>query len=276
MLDVELDVGPGQTRVVISKTTEVSLAPVEAWINGRLDADNRVQHGMTFLNHLICQQLCVQSDYIRLSRGLHFERGAHEARRIPGALQIQSGLRISVRGGCNRLFVCLNTFASTFWIPGNLLRVMLDFLSSEIGESEHLLPFPPLDSDNKLLNFDLGHDIESLVATVVTRWTVLQQRLRRFRYIKIYTTYTGDNQRRDFTLTGFTTTNANQTIFQRRVQEDGTVAETFVSVADYFRDVHGIQLRFPNLNLVCISRRREVYLPIELCHVADLSVSEIM
>lgn len=117
---------PDLVRVLIKKTTQIVLEPVNQWIQGTAQASPDVQEGLNFMNHLLSQNLRLDPSNVCLKRS--FFRQQCETSPLDGGLVVKKGLFMSVRGGQNKLTINVDVATAVFWPSGLLLQLMQNFL----------------------------------------------------------------------------------------------------------------------------------------------------
>ena len=114
-------------RIWIRKTSVVMLEPIKQWIEGKADANSKVQEALNFMNQLISQSLRLDPYNICLKRSF-FARDAPYTT-LPGGLFVKKGLFCSVRGGTGMLTVNVDVSTAVFWPSGNLLPLMQQYMN---------------------------------------------------------------------------------------------------------------------------------------------------
>ena len=128
-VDLAIEFGkrkPDLVRVLIKRTTQIVLEPVQQWIQGKTQATSDVQEGLNFMNHLLSQSLRLDASNVCLKRS--FFRQQCETHPLDGGLVVKKGLFMSVRGGQNKLTVNVDVATAVFWPAGSLLELMQKFL----------------------------------------------------------------------------------------------------------------------------------------------------
>ena len=128
-VDLAIEFGkrkPDLVRVLIKRTTQIVLEPVQQWIQGKSQATTDVQEGLNFMNHLLSQSLRLDPSNVCLKRS--FFRQQCETHPLDGGLVVKKGLFMSVRGGQNKLTINVDVATAVFWPAGSLLELMQKFL----------------------------------------------------------------------------------------------------------------------------------------------------
>ncbi|QRW00817.1 protein argonaute 1 [Ceratobasidium sp. AG-Ba] len=150
----------------------------------------------------------------------------NERRSVPMGLELWPGVFQSIRPAINSMHINIDTTTGVIFKPGPVI-------------------------DHALALLDRRHpaDLSNLSAR---DFRTLETRLKK---LKVTLTYLQDSEPR--AIMGLTRTSASTTMFERDGQQ--------ISVAQYFQQVHGRTLRFPNLPCVDVKRRHNV--PMEFCNI---------
>nr|XP_042908421.1 protein argonaute-4 [Parasteatoda tepidariorum] len=150
---------------------------------------------------------------------------------LSGGIQIWFGYHQSTRLGQWNLTVNLNTSATTFFNKQNLIEY--------VGKS-----------------YDIRHELSE---------TAIERLAGELKNVKIETGHLGYKARR--CIIDVTMQSARSLKFEIETKSGGT---EIVSVLQYFRDTHNINLAYPHLPCVQVKpKKRRIYLPLELCIIPE-------
>lgn len=151
---------------------------------------------------------------------------------ISGAVDVWKGFFMSLRPGLGRMLLNVDTSATAFIAPGDVIPILRDFLGVPKQEA-----------------------LDSLHAR---ERAPVEQFLRACR---IEATHRGEENMRRYKVMGLSQNGADQTFFE---DQDGKK----MSVASYFEEQYNLKLRFPKLPCLAVgSSQRSIFLPMECCRI---------
>lgn len=218
---------PGEVRdfqFKIRRVSAVKMESLKTFLDGKLDYTP--YDIITALEVIMRHPMCAKN--VIVGRSI-FDGQIIEP--ISGAIDVWKGFFLSLRPALGRMLLNVDTAASAFIAPGDLIAIVRDFLNVPKNQ--------PLHTINPRERRPLEHFL---------------------RVIRVTTTHRGESTRR-YKVLGLSPNPADQTFFE---DEGGRK----MSVADYFREKYTAPLKFPKLPCLAVgSPQRSIFLPMEVCAI---------
>lgn len=223
-------------RVIIKRTAYVDFASLTAYMNGKLDFNNKCLEAVTFMDHLMRETPSKTLSSIKRS---FFAKG-QKRHELGSGIEAFKGVYQSLRvahspvGGAH-LTVNVDVANGTFFSGGLMKDVVLRFLGLRTeGEIGLLIRNDP--AFKKKFN-----------------------ELKRLNRLHVHTMHrAGGNERDDYTISRFLTSTAANHVID--IKKDGK--DKKVSIAQYFKENHGLKIY--HLDWPLVEMTKKAILPLEL------------
>ncbi|RUP50486.1 Piwi domain-containing protein [Jimgerdemannia flammicorona] len=218
---------PREFTVKLKKAAIINLEELHRFIQKKAAFSGNCQTGIMALDVLIGYK--IGQEFITVNRNFYTPHGAQS---INGGLEVWQGYYQSLRPGQGKMFINVDTSATTFYegLP------MHEAFARMLG----------------------ARSVNDLRQGVQERDRIkLDKALKK---IKIRVRHRGEAIKRQFTVFKITPTSADHTFFEL---QDGTRT----NVADYFRSQYGLRLAYPFLP--CVVIQKDSYLPPEVCEIVQ-------
>lgn len=244
-LDVEDGKGPSQDgknafRVHLIPTKKLDLGALKAYMDGRIQYNVNVMEAINFMDHLLREGPSRNPNLVPIRRSFFSRDGARQD--LGSAVEVFRGVYQSMRPAQgNKMIINLDVAISSFWKPQPLLSAILD----KTRWNDALTAQKKLQSANE----------KSAVRKFLRRLSVKAAYLGNPFPDKLWSIEDIAN-----------VTAASHKIKWRNPQTGKETGE-MVSVAAYFARKYNVQIKYPNLPLIEMTKKMKgepIYFPIEV------------
>lgn len=258
-IDVDLDEAQGQPsrpggrsntfRILIRKTKVLDVSVLRAYLNGQIQMGTEILEAINFFDHLLREGPSRNPRFIPAKRKFFIRDGQRAA--LGGGIEVFRGVYQSLRlAEGKRLIINLDVANSCFWQPTSLMAAII--AKMRLRDPQGLL-----------------QQCRPVQANGTRKPSQFQKLMsKNFRKVLCKANYKGcPFPNKEWSIKDFTLDNANEHMIEMKDRATGEVTSR-QSVAQYFRTKYNLNLQFPQLPLVEMTKKDVLY-PIEFLHLVE-------
>lgn len=240
--------------------TIVDLKLLQAYCSGQALAIEDIQPGLQALNILVNYNMASSGQYVCVGNNMYNPRGEQDFY-LGNGLRMNNGFYLSTRPTKCGMVLNVANSSTAFYEESSLV----DLFRKRVSTKKRLGPRAPLIDTREAINIAKGDQ---------SIWEMFEKDIKQKQIEARHKGYAGSNgttHYRKYRILGLNKTSPIRQKFTLIDKATNTSKE--VTVAQYFKDTYGVNLKYPDLNCVKAgSPGKSIDLPMEVCWLVDKQV----
>ncbi|OQV05203.1 Piwi domain-containing protein [Cladophialophora immunda] len=243
--------GKNAFRLLIKRTRMLDISLIQQYLEGRVQMNKLVAEAIIFIDHLLRETPSSSSQFIPIRRSL-FRRQGQRAD-LGGGIEVWRGVYQSMRlAEGQKMIINVDVANTCFWRPTSLTAAIVTKWREIKDLNDIAYRMEPVQTNGHRDPSDFTKTLE-----------------RVFKGVEVKATYKGnpfpDKQWKIFR---FDINNANEEMIEWKDPVTKKPTGEMVSVAHYFKRKYNINLQYPNLRLVEMTKKNVKY-PMEFLSILE-------